>query len=36
MTYANFAVIRRYNPSDLYALSVGVLASRISAQSNQF
>lgn len=25
MTYANFAVIRRYNPSDYYALSVGLL-----------
>ena len=30
MTYANFAVIRLYNHSDLYALSVGVLADRIS------
>ena len=31
MTYANFAVIRLYNPSDLYALSVGLLARRIAA-----
>ena len=30
MTYANFGVIRLYNRSDLYALSVGVLANRIS------
>ncbi|WP_158744552.1 lytic transglycosylase domain-containing protein [Acidisphaera sp. L21] len=30
MTYANFGVIRVYNPSDLYALSVGLLASQIS------
>ena len=36
MTYANFAIIRLYNASDLYALSVGLLASRISAQSNEF
>jgi membrane-bound lytic murein transglycosylase B len=36
MTYANFGVIRLYNPSDLYALSVGLLANRISAQSNEF
>ena len=35
MTYANFAVIRLYNPSDLYALSVGVLGSRMSAQSSE-
>ena len=26
MTYANFNAIRRYNPSDLYALAVGLLA----------
>ena len=25
MTYANFGVIRRYNPSDFYALAVGLL-----------
>ena len=31
MTYANFAVIRLYNRSDLYALSVGILADRVSA-----
>jgi membrane-bound lytic murein transglycosylase B len=36
MTYANFSVIRLYNPSDLYALSVGLLANRISAQSSEF
>jgi membrane-bound lytic murein transglycosylase B len=36
MTYANFGVIRLYNPSDLYALSVGLLANRISAQSSEF
>ncbi len=29
MTYANFAVIRLYNHSDLYALSVGILADRL-------
>jgi membrane-bound lytic murein transglycosylase B len=29
MVYANFAVIRLYNHSDLYALSVGLLADRI-------
>jgi membrane-bound lytic murein transglycosylase B len=29
MTYANFAVIRLYNHSDLYALSVGLLANRL-------
>ena len=29
MTYANFAVIRLYNHSDLYALSVGILADRV-------
>ncbi len=27
MVYANFNVIRRYNPSDFYALGVGLLAS---------
>ena len=29
MTYANFGVIRLYNHSDLYALSVGILADRV-------
>ena len=29
MAYANFAVIRLYNHSDLYALSVGLLADRL-------
>jgi membrane-bound lytic murein transglycosylase B len=29
ITYANFAVIRLYNHSDLYALSVGILADRL-------
>ncbi len=32
MTYANFGVIRLYNHSDLYALSVGLLALEISAR----
>ena len=36
MTYANFGVIRLYNPSDLYALSVGLLAHRISSQGSEF
>jgi membrane-bound lytic murein transglycosylase B len=27
MTYANFGVIRRYNPSDFYALAVGLLGN---------
>ncbi len=36
MVYANFAVIRLYNPSDLYALSVGLLATRISPQNSEF
>jgi membrane-bound lytic murein transglycosylase B len=27
MTYANFRVIRRYNPSDFYALAVGLLGN---------
>ena len=30
MTYPNFGVIRRYNASDLYALSVGLLGDRLS------
>jgi membrane-bound lytic murein transglycosylase B len=29
MVYANFNVIRRYNPSDYYALGVGLLASAV-------
>jgi len=29
MVYANFAVIRLYNHSDLYVLSVGILADRV-------
>ena len=33
IAYANFGPILRYNNSDLYGLSVGVLASRISDQS---
>ena len=36
MVYANFAAIRLYNPSDLYALSVGLLASRVSDLANEF
>lgn len=36
MTYGNFGVIRLYNPSDLYALSVGLLANRISAPSSEY
>ena len=36
MVYPNFAVIRLYNPSDLYALSVGLLANRVSARDNGF
>jgi membrane-bound lytic murein transglycosylase B len=36
MTYENFAVIRLYNPSDLYALSVGVLANALSPERNEF
>ena len=36
MTYANFGIIRLYNPSDLYALSVGLLASRITSDSIEF
>lgn len=30
MVYANFNVIRRYNPSDFYALAVGLLADQAS------
>jgi membrane-bound lytic murein transglycosylase B len=29
MTYANFHAIRRYNPSDFYALAVGLLANAV-------
>lgn len=29
MTYANFSVIRRYNPSDFYALAVGLLGNAV-------
>ncbi|MBV8522610.1 MAG: lytic murein transglycosylase [Acetobacteraceae bacterium] len=29
MTYANFNVVRRYNPSDFYALAVGLLADSV-------
>ena len=29
MVYANFAAIRRYNPSDFYALAVGLLGDRV-------
>ena len=36
MSFANFGVIRLYNPSDLYALSVGVLASMISSDRNEY
>ena len=36
MTYANFAVIRLYNPSDLYTLSVGLLASRIAPDHHEY
>ncbi len=36
MTYANFGVIRLYNASDLYALSVGLLARRIGAETHEF
>ncbi len=31
MVYANFGVIRLYNPSDYYALSVGLLGDRVAA-----
>ncbi len=36
MTYANFDVIRLYNRSDLYALSVGLLGDRVSGRSRQY
>ena len=29
MVYANFAAIRRYNPSDFYALAVGLLGDTV-------
>jgi membrane-bound lytic murein transglycosylase B len=35
MTYPNFAVIRLYNRSDLYALSVGLLANRVTAERRE-
>lgn len=35
MVYANWDVIRLYNRSDLYALSVGVLADRVSARNDE-
>ena len=31
MVYANFGAIRRYNPSDFYALSVGLLGDAVAA-----
>jgi membrane-bound lytic murein transglycosylase B len=31
LVYANFAAIRRYNPSDYYALAVGLLGDRFVA-----
>jgi membrane-bound lytic murein transglycosylase B len=31
MVYANFAAIRRYNPSDYYALVVGLLGDAVVA-----
>jgi membrane-bound lytic murein transglycosylase B len=31
MVYANFTAIRRYNPSDYYALAVGLLGEAVSA-----
>ena len=29
MVYANFGAIRRYNPSDYYALAVGLLGDQV-------
>ena len=31
LVYANFGAIRRYNPSDFYALAVGLLGDRFTA-----
>ena len=31
LVYANFAAIRRYNPSDFYALAVGLIGDRVLA-----
>ena len=31
LVYANFAAIRRYNPSDFYALAVGLLGDAVVA-----
>ena len=31
LTFANFGAIRRYNPSDFYALAVGLLGDAIVA-----
>ena len=31
LVYANFAAIRRYNPSDYYALAVGLLGESVAA-----
>ncbi len=31
LVYANFAAIRRYNPSDFYALAVGLLGDALVA-----
>jgi len=31
LAYGNFAAIRRYNPSDFYAISVGLIGDGITA-----
>jgi membrane-bound lytic murein transglycosylase B len=31
IVHANFTAIRRYNPSDFYALAVGLLGDRLGA-----
>ena len=31
MVYANFTAIRRYNPSDYYALAVGLLGEAVAS-----